>query len=267
MVVSYRVRLRSEMDRWVEKGLVDADLRQRLEAETFSGSAFAHLQSILMLCGVVLAGVALIAFVAANWAGLAATSRMVILIGANGVAVLLAFLAYERHRANRDQGSWVLAEGASTLSLVAAAASVALVAQTFHLPSDLPSFATTVAVLGAVTAFVTRSGGCAMVAAIALVVANTPEVDIAGRAGQAATASLTLQGLTWALLLGCASGWVAARTSTFLLILLSLSAQMGAFGSTTWLVRNDVPLTFAAAVIGISHAAAPFLPERLQVAR
>jgi uncharacterized membrane protein len=266
MVLSYRSRLRREMDRWVEKGMIDPDLRQRLEAEAFSASGFAHLQSVLMLCAVILAGVGLIAFVAANWAGLEAVARMAILIGANGIAVLVAFVAFERHRARPDQGSWVLAEGAATLSVVAAAASVALVAQTFHLPSDTRSFATTVAFLAALTAFVARSGGCAMVAAVALIVANTPDIDLVGRAGAQGGASLPLVTLTWTLLLGCASGWVAARTSTFLLILLSLCAQMGAYGTSTFLVRYDIALTLAAAVIGVSHAASAFVPERFRVA-
>jgi hypothetical protein len=263
MVVSYRSRLRRDMDRWVEKGLIDPDLRHRLEGEAFSVSGFAHVQPVLMLCGVILAGVGFIAFVAANWAGLGAAARMTILLCANGIAVIAAFMATERHRARPDQGSWLVAEGASTLSLVAASAGVALVAQTFHLPSDMRSFATTVAVLGALTAFVTRSGGCVMVAAVALIVASMPEAGMSGRASVVSGTSLPLFALTWALLLGCASGWIAARTSTCLLLLLALSAQMGAFGPAMFLVRYDVVLTLAAAAVGVSHAASAVVPERL----
>jgi hypothetical protein len=250
------------MDRWLAEGLIDPGLRQRLESATFSASGFAHLQAILMLCAVILAGVGVVAFVAANWAGMAPFSRMAVLLAANAAAVAAAFVAYARHRANPEQGSWLIAEGASTLSLVASAASVALMAQTFHLPADMRSYAVTVAVLGAVTAFVTRSGGCAMITAVALLVAGSPVADFLGRSsGLEKGLSLWLEALTFVLLLGCASGWIAARTSTFLLILVSLAAQMGAYDREDF-IRHEVGLTLAAAAIGASYGLALAMPER-----
>lgn len=261
MILSYRARLRRDMDRWLAEGLIDPSLRQRLESATFSASGFAHLQAILMLCAVILAGVGAVAFVAANWAGMAPFSRMAVLLTANAAAVAAAFVAYERHRANPEQGSWIMAEGASTLSLVAAAASVALMAQTFHLPADMRSYAVTVAVLGALTAFVTRSGGCAMIAAVALLVAGSPLAELLGRSGGLEKGlSLWLEALTFVLLLGCASGWIAARTSTFLLILICLAAQMGGYDREDF-IRHEVGLTLAAAAIGASYGLALAMPE------
>lgn len=231
MVLSYRARLRRDLARWQEGGIIDAAQAGRIAALSLRPPGLGHLQAALVLCLVLLAAPSVIAFVAANWAGMAPLSRLLVLALANAAAVLGAYLAARRNASSPSTAARNLADAAATLSLVIAAAAIALVAQTFHLPSDPRGFAGTVAFLGLATALVARSGGAALVACAALVVADS-ELLGEGLAGMTpGGVGSSWQGF-WivgpALLLGCLSGLLPARAATLFLLLAALANHIGA---------------------------------------
>lgn len=253
MLLSYRARLRRDLARWQEGGIIDGAQAARIAAASLRAPGLGHLQAALVLCLVLLAAPSVIAFVAANWAGMAPLSRLLVLVLADAAAVLGAYLAARRDAAAPSPSARALADGAATLSLAIAAAAIALVAQTFHLPSDPRGFAGTVAVLGLLTALIARSGGAALVACAALVVADgdllgaDPLGLSSGRAGS------PWQGF-WivgpALFLGSLSGWLPARTATLFLLLATLANHIGAApisGYTLFLGPDRVVLVAALA--------------------
>ena len=259
MAVTYRSRLRRDLTRWEERGLITPALRNTLEADALSASAFPHLQSVLVLCGVILASVSLIAFVAANWAAISPLHRMAMLVAANAVAVGLTYLAFERRRTTRTRsGLWL--EAAAVLSIVAASASVALVAQTLHLPADPRGYAVTVAAIATLTAVVTRSHSGVMIAAVALTAAVALDVP---------KGPLDAPALFWPLLIvafaACLSGWVAARASTFLFLLIPMATQLGAIGlrPPVLSVRQDVVLLVAAILITVGRGLVHLVPANM----
>jgi uncharacterized membrane protein len=260
MAVTYRSRLRQDLTRWEERGLITPALRGKLEADALSASAFPHLQSVLVLCGMILASVSLIAFVAANWAAILPLHRMAMLLAANAVAVGLTYVAFERRRRIPGSGGGLWLDAAAVLSIVAASASVALVAQTFHLPTDPRGYAVTVAAIAILTALVTRSGAGVMIAAVALTAAVALDVP---------KGLLNAPALFWPLLIAafvaCLSGWVAARASTFLLLLIPMATQLGAVAwrPPVLSVRQDVVLLVAAILITLGHGLVHLVPAAM----
>lgn len=231
MLLSYRARLRRDLARWQEGGIIDGSQAERIAAVSLRAPGLGHLQAALALCLVLLAAPSVIAFVAANWAGMAPSSRMLVLVLANAASVLGAYLAARRNALTPSASARTLADGAATVSLAIAAAAIALVAQTFHLPSDPRGFAGTLAVLGLATALVARSGGAAFVACAALVLADGDLLGAGALGLSSGRAGSLWQGF-WtvgpALFLGCLSGWLPARTATLFLLLVALANHIGA---------------------------------------
>ena len=226
MQLSYRARLKRDLQQWQERGFIRPDQAEAIASEAFAARGFDHLQAALILCFVLLTAPAIVAFVAANWEAISPLARMLLLFSGNGVVVVAAYLATLRQARNPSGGVRFLADGLATLSLVFAASSITLIAQTFHLPGDLQGFARTVAGLGLVTALVARSGGAALIACGALVVGDPTRLT-AEFFGSAAS------GASWAgfwivapgLFLASLSGWLPARRSTLLLLLFALASH------------------------------------------
>ena len=231
MLLSYRARLRRDLARWQEGGIIDGAQAARIAAVSLRAPGLGHLQAALALCVVLLAAPSVIAFVAANWAGMAPLSRLLVLVLADAAAVLGAYLAARRNAATPSASARALADGAATLSLAIAAAAIALVAQTFHLPSDPRGFAGTVALLGLATALIGRSGGAALVACAALVAADSDLLGAGPLGLSSGGPGPHWQGF-WivgpALFVGCLCGWLPARSATLFLLLAALANHIGA---------------------------------------
>ena len=78
-MASYKQRVTADLDEWIAAGLVAADHRDAIlgsipESRRLDGAA------ALAWIGAVLAGVAVIAFVAANWDGLPQLARFVLVL-------------------------------------------------------------------------------------------------------------------------------------------------------------------------------------------
>lgn len=80
-MAAYKDRLKQDLDRWISAGLVSADKRDAMLA-MIPDARRLDAATALAWVGAILAGVAIIAFVAANWDGLPRLARFAILIGA-----------------------------------------------------------------------------------------------------------------------------------------------------------------------------------------
>ena len=173
MPLSYQAKLRRDLRQWQELGLIQPDQVERISAVALAPRGLGHLQAALALRILLLFAPAIIAFVAANWSAMSPPTRMVVLFLGNAATVLATYLAVRRQGLNSAGSSRRLVYGLATLSLAFAAATLALVGQTFHVPADPRSFAGALAVMGLATALIARSGGAALVACLALAVADT----------------------------------------------------------------------------------------------
>lgn len=257
MLLPYETRLRRDLQHWEEIGLIDSSQRERIAADAFTATGLNYLQGVLVLCAVIVAATAVIAFVAANWSGMAPAIRMAVLFVADAAVLAGAYVAARREVRLPSASTHAIADGAATLSLAVAAATLALVAQTFHLPPDPLGFARTIAVLGLVTALVARSGGAALVAGVALVIAGTGLLDSGATAARHDTSPLVWL-VGFGLFLGCLSSWLPAKASNLLLLLIVLANLLGATssGSDWFVARPDRILAIAVVSLGIGHAIA-----------
>ena len=148
-MAGYATRLRADIARWREAGLIDASTAQAL-AQDVSANERASLSfgSILAMMAALLFGAAILIFVAANWEAIPRLARVaalfaVIAVGYVGGAVLKT----------RDHGA--IGEALWIVAAAAFGGSIALIGQMYHLSGDEAS------------ALVTWCGGTAL-AAVAL---------------------------------------------------------------------------------------------------
>ncbi|MGU3538024.1 DUF2157 domain-containing protein [Methylobacterium sp. A54F] len=258
MPLSYRARLRRDLQRWQERGLILPEQAERIAADALTPRGLGHLQALLALCILLLAAPAIIAFVAANWAAMSPAWRMAVLFLGNAAAVLATYVAARRQAPGSSGPSRGLADGLATLSLVFAAGTLALVGQTFHLPADPRGFAGTVSALGLATALVTRSGGATLIACAALAAADTGILGIGPTGVEALRTGWSGFWLVGpCLFLASLAGWLPAREATLLLLLLVLTNHLGVASSgLPFLVPPDRVLMVAALALALGHGLA-----------
>jgi uncharacterized membrane protein len=127
-MASYRRRLEQDLDGWIGRGLVPADSRAAILDSVGEGRRL-DAATALAIIGALLAGVAIIAFVAANWADIPRIARFVLILaiflGAGGGA------AWANARGRTVTGHVLL----SVAALVFAAA-IGLTGQIFDIAGD-----------------------------------------------------------------------------------------------------------------------------------
>jgi uncharacterized membrane protein len=266
MPLSYSARLRRDLRDWQERGLIQPEQAERIAAHALSPRGLRHLQTALALCILLLVAPSVIAFVAANWSGMPPSGRLIVLFLANAAAVSATYLAAQRRARDPAGTSHRLVDGLATLSLAIATATLALVGQTFHVAADPRGFAGTVAVLGLATALVARSSGAAVIACIALVAsdAGPNALDLGLVRGEAASGS---EPWFWmvgpALFLASLSGWLRARETTLLLLLVVLSNHLGSTpAGSMFLLPPDRILSVAALALALGHVLARLSREK-----
>lgn len=265
MPLSYSARLRRDLRDWQERGLIQPEQAERIAAHALAPRGLRHLQTALALCILLLVAPSIIAFVAANWSAMPPAGRLIVLFLANAAAASATYLAARRRVGDPAGASRRLVDGLATLSLAIAAATLALVGQTFHVAPDPRGFAGTVAVLGLATALVARSSGAAVVACIALVAsdAGLGAVDLGLMRGEVASGT---EPWFWmvgpALFLASLSGWLPARETTLLLLLIVLTNHLGGTpAGSTFLLPPDRILSVAALALALGHVLAHLSQE------
>jgi uncharacterized membrane protein len=157
----YRKRLLADLARWTEAGLISRDAAGAIADEYKTDSSRAILTVLAFVFAILAAG-GLIALVAANWNVIPREVRVVGLFAVNLLAlgVCLAFCL------SRKPGSLAI-ETSAALTVFAAAASISLMGQIYHLPSNYPGFGLAMMCIAGATALVARSTACLWLAAVA----------------------------------------------------------------------------------------------------
>lgn len=126
--MAYRKRLERDLDRWIAAGLVAADRRGEM-LEMVQEPRRLDAATALAYIGATLLGLAIIAFVAANWDGLPRLLRFLLVLALFASAVGGAAWAAARDRVG-------LSNGLATLAALIFAAAVGLVGQIFDIAGD-----------------------------------------------------------------------------------------------------------------------------------
>lgn len=159
-MASYKDRVRGDLDRWIGEGLVPAASRQPM-LDSIADNRRPDAVAALAMIGVLLAGAAIVAFVAANWDGIPRFARFAILMA--------AFLAASAGGAWAD---WKrrphLTNGLVTLAALIFAAAIGLTGQIFDIAGDPKTALMGAGLAAGLLALVGRSSGAA-VAALVLV--------------------------------------------------------------------------------------------------
>ncbi len=154
-MASYREKVSADLDRWIAQGLVNADKREAILA-TLPQARRLDAATALAWVGALLLGVAVIAFVAANWDALSRFARFAILIAAFLVAACGGAWA---SRAERPILTNILLMVASLIF----AASIGLTGQIFDIAGEPRDAQHAAGVAALALALAGRSTGAAIV--------------------------------------------------------------------------------------------------------
>ncbi len=125
----YRGRLKKDLDHWVAKGIMPADVASGALAEYDSRPQSFTVGSVLMMLAAVLVAAAILLFVASNWEGLDRWLRVAMLIGS-------LWLFYGLASFTALRGSSYLPGLFLVLATASFGGSIALIAQMYHLSGD-----------------------------------------------------------------------------------------------------------------------------------
>jgi len=129
--LDYRDRVAADLDRWIADGLVAPGNREAILGSLPSRRRLDAVTALIWVAGVLL-GLAVIAFIAANWDGIPRLVRFGLLIGGFLAAAVAAAVASRR---GRVVGSDVLL----TVAALVFAAAIGLTGQIFDLTGDPPA--------------------------------------------------------------------------------------------------------------------------------
>jgi uncharacterized membrane protein len=149
--------VRKDIDRWVRKGLIDAQTASRLRTELDEAGGFG-LGGVLGVLGALLLGAAIITLVAANWETIPRLVRVIGLIGLMWASWLGG--------AWRDRaGDAIFSQVLYLIASITFGAAISLIGQMYHLSGDTSSAALVWTVGNLVAAALTRSPVVAAAAA------------------------------------------------------------------------------------------------------
>lgn len=129
-MASYSTRVRSDIVRWVEAGLIDASTGQALARDVEANQrASLSFGSILAMMAALLFGAAILIFVAANWEAIPRLARVVALFAVILAGYVGGAVAKTRDHAAIGEALWIIAAAAF-------GGSMALIGQMYHLSGD-----------------------------------------------------------------------------------------------------------------------------------
>lgn len=249
-MAAYKDRVKQDLDHWIGVGLVSADKREAILA-TIPDVRRLDAATALAWVGGILMGVAVIAFVAANWDGMPRLERFALLLaGFLGLAGVGAWAA------NKDRA--LIANILLTLAALVFAASIGLTGQIFDIAGDPRAAAYGAGVAGFALALAGRSTGAAVVGLVFIALGDLTDRSWFSSVGADApwmlpTAPLAaLLALRWksaalahvsALAIIYCFGWFAARFhEPEAGVLLFLSIALGAMAAAArWLHEQNKP--------------------------
>lgn len=248
-MAAYKDRITQDLDRWISAGLIDAGKRDAILA-TIPDTRRLDAATALAWVGGVLLGIAIIAFVAANWD---ITPKLVrfatLLIAFLGLAAGAAWAAHKERP--------TLCNILLSVAALVFAASIGLTGQIFDIAGDPRSAAYGAGVAGFALAAAGRSTGAALVGLIFIALGDfTDRQWFAGAESEAPwmllgaplAAYLALRWSSGALAHASALAiiycfaWFAAKTEAEASVFLFLAILMGAMAAgARWLHAQDRP--------------------------
>lgn len=248
-MTAYKDRVKQDLDRWIGAGLVPADKRDAILA-TIPEARRLDAATALAWVGGILLGIAIIAFVAANWDVTPKVVRFVILLVA-----FLGFAGMGAWGAHRERP--VLSNIALMLAALVFAASIGLTGQIFDIAGDPRAASYGAGVAAFALALAGRSTGAAIVGLIFVALGDFAERQWFSGADSEAPWMLLAAPLGAALALRWGSGplahvsalaiiycfgWFGARTEGDAATFLFLSIIMGGMAAgARWLFTKDRP--------------------------
>lgn len=272
-MAAYKDRLKADLDRWIGAGLVSPDNRDAILA-TIPDARRMDAATALAWVGGILLGIAVIAFVAANWDALPKLARFAL--------VLLAFAAFA------GGGAWaaqrerpMLTNILLTIAALVFAAAIGLTGQIFDIAGDPRSASYASGIAAFALALAGRSTGAATVGLVFIAFGDfTDRQWFAGAESEApwmliAAPLGAFLALRWgssalahasALAIIYCFGWFAGRIEEEASVLLFLSIILGAMAAgARWFFMQDKAFSgifygwFAAAAL-VFFALAGYLP-------
>ena len=159
----YERRLRNDLERWRNAGLISPEAARAIEADVASRSrGIAGLAPALAVLGAVLLAFAAMSFVAANWQAMSKLARLSLLFGSIWATYGVAGLLHAR-------GMRIFADAAVLLGSALFGASIMLIAQMYHMDGHPPDAVLTWAI-GTLIAGVALGSNPALALAMALMV-------------------------------------------------------------------------------------------------
>ncbi|WP_428482178.1 DUF2157 domain-containing protein [Pyruvatibacter mobilis] len=129
---AYLRRLRDDLDRWAQKGLVDPARIPAILKEAEGSGSERGLTSILAVLGVILLGFAAMSFVAANWGEMSKLAKLLILFGGMWASLGVAIWQV---RANGTEHP-IYAEAAILLAVSLFGVAIMLIGQMYHVGGE-----------------------------------------------------------------------------------------------------------------------------------
>jgi len=148
-----------DIERWLAKGLIEADLAQELQQERQNRRFSLSAPTLIVLMSAFLASAAVITFVAANWQEMGRLVRLTLLAAAILLGYGVGGFASMRKKAP-------LAEAFYIIGAISYGAAIALVGQMYHLSGDEVDAARIWLIGVAVSAFLLPSRGLALMAMV-----------------------------------------------------------------------------------------------------
>jgi uncharacterized membrane protein len=174
-MASYRRRLQQDLDGWIGRGLVPAESRAAILDSVVEARRL-DAATALAIVGALMAGMAVIAFVAANWAAIPRLVRFGL--------ILAAFLAAGGGAAwTSARGRAIATHALLSLAALIFAAAVGLTGQIFDLAGEPSAALRSAGLAAALLALAGRSPWAAAVAVAAVALGDFTDGGLIGRGG------------------------------------------------------------------------------------
>jgi uncharacterized membrane protein len=167
--------LYDELPVWREKGWIDAKTAEAIQTHygpADNSSPRRLLGAILSTAATLLTGAGIILILAHNWDDLSRPLRAII-----SLLPLLASYTICGYTLARKSGSLLWRETAATANLVALAAAIALIAQTYNIPGDLAHYLVTLSILALPAIYLFRSTTAVLLYLAAITLGRWTDLD------------------------------------------------------------------------------------------
>jgi uncharacterized membrane protein len=211
MTLSYSARVRGEIRRWTEGGLIDPETAAALTRDVESRSTGSpNFGRVLATMAALLLGAAVLIFVAANWEAIPRLARVVALFSLIGASYIGGSVLKLRGHGAFGEGAWLI--GAAAFG-----ASISLIGQMYHLSGDAAGAVLVWCAGTALAAAMLRSGPLSVASVVLAATWMLTDASASVRPEEFPGWSLSIVAPLWLV-----SYWTASAASRHLLLLTAI---------------------------------------------